>query len=381
MMFFLLLSGLFFSVLIYCFVIFYFLDGWNQLKEFIHENKDFKSEISVIVAVRNEESNISLLLSDLMRQTLDKKYYEVIIVNDNSTDTTVEIVENEIKNQNNFSLINNKKENIGKKNAIRQGVLNSKNQLIVTTDADCRLPENWLITILDFYEKHSPVMISAPVIIEQSEKIFSFSKIQSLEFLSLVVSGAGAASKQRPIMCNAANMAFEKNVFLEFDNIQNENTVSGDDVFLLMNIKKKYKGKIKFLKSLQATVYTKAQNNLKDFINQRIRWTSKSKNYSDKEIIFVSIIVFLANFSLLTTLILGVSDFNYFLLFIFLFFIKILPDFFILKSASEYFKLKNFKFLFFPVQFLYIWYVVFIAIFGNFLNFSWKSRIFKQIKH
>jgi len=188
------------------------------------------------------------------------------------------------------------------------------------------------------------------------------------------VSGAGAIGLGKPILCNGANLAFEKSVFTDLINPMNQDIASGDDIFLMLSIKKKYPEKVKFLKSKQAIVYTKGQINIREFINQRIRWTSKSKNYSDFDIIFVSLVVFFANFSVLTILVLTSCGISSFLEFSILFFFKLLPDYLLLKRASKYFNIKNLNLLFFPTQFLYIWYVVFIAIFGNILNFSWKNR-------
>ena len=72
-----------------------------------------------------------------------------------------------------------------------------------------------------------------------------FQQLQSLEFLSLIGSGAAAIARGKSIFCNGANLAYRKSIFLELNAFDN-NTVSGDDVFLMHHIKQKYAGGIAF---------------------------------------------------------------------------------------------------------------------------------------
>jgi cellulose synthase/poly-beta-1,6-N-acetylglucosamine synthase-like glycosyltransferase len=138
------------------------------------------------------------------------------------------------------------------------------------------------------------------------EKSNFFQKAQTLEFISLIGSGAGAIGLKHPIMCNGANLAYEKSVFKE--KMLEKKFVSGEDVFLLHNLKKEYRDEILFLKNKDAIVQTNCLNNAKEFLNQRIRWQSKSKSYFDRDSIIVSLIVFFANSILLLNIFLAFSD-------------------------------------------------------------------------
>ena len=139
--------------------------------------------------------------------------------------------------------------------------------------------------------KTSPgVLIIAPVLQVPSE---TFSKIQALDFSSLTSSAAASCNINKSILANGANLIYEKNTFLEFDNPLNDSINSGDDIFLMLNIKKKYPTEIQFLKSKDAVVKTKSEESFKNFISQRKRWASKSGNYKDVEFA-VLIIIYLS---------------------------------------------------------------------------------------
>ncbi len=340
-------------------------------KKFFFNKKIF---ISILVAVRDEEKNIFNLLNSIFKQNFPKKNFELILVDDFSEDKTSEIIEKFIEKTDNFLLLKlkNKSKN-GKKYALKKAIKKSKGNLIITTDADCIMGTNWLITIASYYEKFRPKMIVAPVLLKGEKTLFQ--KMQSLEFLSLIASSAGAIGMKKAIMCNGANLIYEKKIIN--DDFFFEKSVSGDDIFLMLNLKKKYKNQIHFLKSKDAIVFTKSQKTFSDFIEQRKRWTSKSKFYKDFDIIYVSILIFLNNFLLFLNFILSFFEKKYFFLFLILFFTKFMMDFIFLRRSSKFFEKKFEKKIFFILQFIYPFYIVFIALYGNFSSFIWKKRKIK----
>jgi cellulose synthase/poly-beta-1,6-N-acetylglucosamine synthase-like glycosyltransferase len=379
-------------LLSYILLILAFLYAWKKLPSFEPNSVQKESlkkqctiRISVIVAVRNEENNIENILQDLIQQSYPSSYFEIIFVNDHSTDQTVKLIENHIPENKNISLIHLDYNLSGKKDAISTGIKYAKGELILTSDADCRIDENHLITLAGFYEKYKPEMIIAPVVIKSGDTIFE--KFQSLEFLSLIASTAGAVALNRPVMCNGANLAYRRETFLKHSDALNRKFASGDDVLFMLKIKKDKKKNrqerksIYFLKSNKATVSTKAQTNIKNFVQQRKRWTSKSSAYHDFDIILTAIIVFLINLSLLISFF-GMFFNKLFLAsFLIIFISKSLIDFIFLLSINSFFKTKGTEkpiLQLFPLmQFVYFFYVCFIAIIGNIGNYSWKGRKLK----
>ena len=192
----------------------------------------------------------------------------------------------------------------------------------------------------------------------------------------IMSSGAGAIGMNKPIMCNGANLLFEKSLY-ECSNTEST-LASGDDIFLMLYAKKKDKKNIHFLKSREAIVYTKPTKSLKVFFNQRVRWTSKSKAYHDFDIIFTALIVTLANLAIATSFIYSFWDNYFFRIFALLFVTKSIFDLTILIPISRFFNQQKLLWLFLPLQVIYPFYIVFTVIFGLIGNFSWKDQKFQE---
>ncbi|MDO9153447.1 MAG: glycosyltransferase [Paludibacter sp.] len=304
------------STLIYIGLIVVFNAGWKRIAYFDSKATNITTfKISVVIACRNEVKNLPNLFSALQLQTYHN--FELIIVNDHSTDGTQAMIESNFAFFKNISVIQSKK--YGKKNAIAEGIHKACGELIITTDADCVPAPAWIETIVNFYGNSKADMIICPVKITENKSLFS--KLQALEFTSLIASGAGAAGAGMPIMCNAANLAFTKKAWLESQKDLHYEEHSGDDIFLLLSIKKR-KGKILFLKTQNALVYTQPSLSLKAFFKQRRRWAGKSKFYTDWQIIIVASIVF------------GISILQVFFLFLSFFYIHFFPQYLIILVAK-----------------------------------------------
>ncbi|MBN1252921.1 MAG: glycosyltransferase [Bacteroidales bacterium] len=360
-----------FLAICYFYFIIILIKAWNKTQEYQKGwTNPFDILISVIIAARNEEENIILLLKSIEYQDFNKNNYEVIIIDDFSTDNTYNLVEKFCENKSNFNIYK-LTDNFGKKNAIIKAINLSKGNLIVTTDADCIVNETWLSTIAGFYKKFKPKMIISPVLLNTTNK---FSKIQALDFLSLISSAAATCGINKAILANGANLIYEKSVFYEFNNPLNESVSSGDDIFLLLNIKKKYPAKILFLKSNDAVVKTKAKKNLKSFLSQRKRWASKSKSYNDRDIISVSIFVFFVNLFLFINLVLISINLKFSIVFFIFFGVKTLVDFIFLYKTSSFFKQKKLLWFIIPTEIFNVVIIPFLAISGIFGKTFWKGR-------
>ena len=143
--------------------------GLSKIKPF-HAKKDPEKFVSVIVACRNEEETLPLLLSDFAAQNCNPDLFEIIIVSDNSSDSTFEVASG-------FGRIRNIKvmnsSGRGKKKAIRTGVEASAGSFIIVTDADCRLGNNWVKTIASFEAEYEPELIICPVQTGRRKRFFS----------------------------------------------------------------------------------------------------------------------------------------------------------------------------------------------------------------
>jgi cellulose synthase/poly-beta-1,6-N-acetylglucosamine synthase-like glycosyltransferase len=361
---------------IYIVIIGSFLYGWERLKKYAGPERKGNVSISVIIPMRNEGTTLNKLLGALCQQNYPKGLFEIIVIDDHSTDCSLEEA---MRWQSNNIIILSLPENVsGKKAAVRYGIDASKGELVVSTDADCYMKNNWLRCLVSYFEENKPVMMLGPIMAATSAESGLFARVQALELFSLLGSTAGAAAIGQPIMCNGANLAFARSVYPEIKYLyDNEKVHSGDDIFALLALKKKYPGRICFIKSMDAVIYTSLPQNLGTFFRQRKRWVAKAKFYKDPAIIIAAVAVFVVNFLLFISLFMGIvmGNFSYFLT---LLMMKTAIDFPLLLRVTAFFGQKRLIWWFLLVQSFYFLYVCF-TVFAAFISpIKWKDRLIRQ---
>ena len=161
--------------------------------------------VSVLVVVRNEEKNICSLINDLWQQNYPRESWELLIVDDHSSDSTPSIVRGLAK-ESPVPMRFLQMEGIeGKKQGLRWGISQLKGEAVLVTDGDCRLGSKWLQSYAGQFEAGS-FFISGPVTFTAEQNLFE--EMQTIEFASLVGAGAVMLTLGKPGMCNAANMGF-----------------------------------------------------------------------------------------------------------------------------------------------------------------------------
>lgn len=242
--------------------------GWHQPIESC-------PTISVLIPVKNEAENLPLLLTDLARQAYPSESFEVIVINDHSTDDT-ETVFNTLALPASFKFIN-LQNGSSKKAALTLGVSEAKFNWIATTDGDCRVSGNWLRAFTEVADNQT-VLAAAPVAFWPVQSFFD--EMQAVEFASLIATAAAGVAAGQPSMANGANLFYNKAAYLSVGGFAgNKQIASGDDVFLLHSLSQKYPRGIRFVKSKEATVHTKPSKSLASFARQRLRWAAKWKHY------------------------------------------------------------------------------------------------------
>lgn len=315
--------------------------------------------VSVIVACRNEEEHMPQLLKSISEQDYPTNLFEIIIVDDNSTDRTAEAT-GSFNPTGNIFLISNK--GTGKKQALKTGISKASGNFIITTDADCLMGKNWIKTVAAFYEKHKPEMIICPVQIESSTGFFG--RFQELEFLSLQGITAGSAHAGTGTMCNSANLAFSKDSYMNKAGNLNFDIASGDDIFFLHSLKKQKSSKILWLESTQAIVETASSPTYGSFLKQRKRWISKSVAYTDRFSILLGIVTFVTVLLQVSLLFAGLFYHPLLLVFLTIFLIKSFPDFLILLNTTRRYNKPELMNWFFPVEAVYPFYVLLVIFYS-----------------
>lgn len=330
--------------------------------------------ITVIIPVRNEADNIGNLLHDLSRQTYP--HFEVIVADDSSTDDTLSIVQHYTK-QAIFTLrtlpLANERTASPKKRAITQSIALATGDLIVTTDGDCRVGANWLAAFAGFYEKTGAKLMSGPVTFMSEQTVFDF--LQTVEFASLIGTGASTMALGFPTMCNGANLCYVKEVFTEVGGFAGvDHLASGDDEFVMHKIASQYPGGIRFLKSPEALVRTGPHRSWSAFYNQRKRWAGKWRAYQSVLPSLLAVFIFVSNAAPVVAVVSWLWGFlngNTALIVIGL---KVIPEFLFLRQVLVFLQKKSSVAVIPLTQVLYPLYVLFFGLAAQGKGYVWKGR-------
>jgi len=356
-----------------------FIYGFDQVSEFKYKETSTKTKFSVIVPFRNEAKNLPTLLRSISKLKYSFLNFEIIFVNDASEDTSCEIIKNHLGNSEiDFKILQNKRKSKSpKKDAISTAIEHAKNEWILTTDADCLLPELWLNCYNSFINKTDAKMISGPVAYYNIQTFLD--KFQAFDFLSLIGATIGGFGLKLPFLSNGANLAYKKDFFKTLNGFDgNTNIASGDDVFLLQKAIEKHRDSVLFLKAKEAIVFTKPQPDFSSLKSQRIRWASKTTHYKNNFGKLTGLLVLLMNASLIAFLLLAFLEVFKFKLLLIIFILKTSIDFVLLyKTASFFNQKKLFKSYFFSAL-MYPFFSVYIATASIFSSYKWKDRAYRK---
>ncbi|MBV6426431.1 MAG: hypothetical protein KIPDCIKN_00943 [Haliscomenobacter sp.] len=334
--------------------------------------------VSVVVPARNEASGIGACLESLLRQGYPSHLFEVLVVDDDSSDETAAIALQFADAR--ISVLQPPGTLLPegfvayKKRALETGISKAKGELILTTDADCVLPPHWLELMASCYERKGWHGITGPVAFH--EEVSLFERFQSLDLLGMMlITGAGLRMGLTHL-ANGAAFGFSKAAFEAVGGYSDiSRLASGDDLLLLHKIMARYPGKTGFLKTAQP-VRTQALGSLIAFFRQRVRWGTKSKSYSDRKITAVLALVFFLCWSILLSLaLLFWLPWYWLVIPAFLIGSKAWADYRMLRSAARFFGRMDLVNVFWPAQALHILYIAWVGLASNLVvSYQWKGR-------
>lgn len=371
-------------LIIYAILIRRYITTWKKIPDWKIPEKWFpKTTVSILIPARNEAANIQACLQSVCQQDYPSELFEILIIDDHSTDETANIIQafsQSVEDKPSIKLIKledhtNHEIHSGKKAALKTGISEAKGELIVTTDADCEVPADWLKLLVSFYEKNNSAFIAAPVNFHKGRT--QIEKFQSLDYMGMMlITGAGIHG-QFGWMSNGANLAYPKAIFEElngFDGI--DNIASGDDMLFMQKVVEKYPDRIGFVKNKDATVLSLAQKNWEDFLGQRIRWAGKTGAYRQPQLVFTQSLVFLlCAFILVSIPLFFVFGVKAFFLLLFLFLGKAIVDFFLLRRASKFFGHPELMHNYLNAEWLHTIYIFLTGLFSLFRKeHVWKGR-------
>jgi len=326
---------------------------------------------SIIIAARNEEQTITQTISDLLRQTYPHKNIQIIIGNDHSTDNTYSIVQTFAQNNSNIHIYSMPDYIEGKKQTIQYILQYATGEYILFTDADCSIPPTWVETYMAYAQKFKGHFYFGNVSHDSPHTLLQ--SFFTLDFLAIVGVQGGLALAKRAFSCNAANMCISRELYTSYYNT-NTRYSSGDDVFLLHAAKQIYPNDIYFIKHNAATITTKAPKSASEFIQQRIRWSSKATGYKDTDAICVSIIVFAMSFTICCTTLFTLIWSQFLPTLLILLLSKTLIDSIFFYKVLQHFNTIKLIWLVPIFEPLYVFYITFIPIFAILIPIQWKQR-------
>jgi cellulose synthase/poly-beta-1,6-N-acetylglucosamine synthase-like glycosyltransferase len=353
--------------------------GFDKIKTFHSKAIPPKTFFAIVVPFRNESSNLPILLESIKNLNYPNDLFEIILIDDFSEDDSVRQIYHWRMENGVFQttlLENIRLSGSPKKDAISRAIPIVKNEWLVTTDADCVVSENWLLTLDQYVQNHDVEMIVSSVVYD-SKKSF-LHHFQQLDLMSLQGATIGSFGLGLGFMCNGANFCYTKTLFEQLHGFKGNNKIaSGDDVFLLQKAMNKHPEKVHFLKSKDTIVHTKPTNNWLELFSQRVRWASKTSAYQSVFGKDLAVIVFSGNLAIVLSLCLFPYAFFSWNVLLLLFSLKFITDYILLYKTNRFLRKKRMGYLFLS-SVLYPFFCVGVAVFSWFGGYEWKGRKFKN---
>ncbi|MBG6187061.1 glycosyltransferase family 2 protein [Flavobacterium sp. CAN_S2] len=361
---------LYIIILIYFLAIIVLIYGFTKVNTIEYTGLTPKTKFSIIVPFRNEAENLPILIESLSKLNYPMELFEVILVDDDSEEK-FKIQSLKFK----VSVINNiRVTNSPKKDAIVTAMQIVTTDWIITTDADCTVNTNWLLTLDNYIQLHNVSMIAGAVTYDCGNSFLHH--FQQLDLTSLQGATIGSFGIKKGFMCNGANFAYTKSFFKKLNGFEgNYKIASGDDVFLLQKAIAKSPEKVHYLKSQNNIIVTKPLSDWKSLFYQRVRWASKTSSYQSSFGKGLGLLVFTGNLSWLLVLgswLLGLTTFqNFFLICI----LKFLVDTILIYKTNHFLNNSKMRYLILS-SLLYPFFSVSVALYSLFGKYEWKGRRF-----
>ena len=353
-----------------------------KLKQFVlPSNFTPQTSFSILIPARNEEDNIIDCLNSILNNNYPKDLYEIIVIDDHSTDNTSLFVQQLQATNSNVRLLRLADEidgqllNAYKKKAIEKAIGIATKDWIITTDADCFTPKEWLQNFAAYIQETKHVLVAAPVVFFKKPNVLSM--FQYIDFLSLQGITAASVSAGFHTMCNGANLAYQKAAFLAVDGFKDiDHIASGDDMFLMNKIKKQFPNGLGYLFAQSATVSTHPMSSWNAFLNQRIRWASKADKLKDKSVLLVLVLVYFFNLLIFLMPVVAIFNYSFIGYCIIALLLKTIIELSFALPVGRFFG-QSFVWWFPLLQPIHIAYTVVAGWLGKFGSYKWKGRSVK----
>lgn len=331
-------------------------------------------DVSIVVAYRNEAKNLGSFLDSVLKLT--HRPLELVVVNDHSEDGgklileayRTKLLDAEIR------LVSSDNTGFGKKAAVTQGVEIAGGEFILTTDADCELPAEWVELMLAPFAEEDVHLVAGPVI--SSGQSGFFERFQQIEWASILLVTQAGFSLGNPILCSAANMVFRKSSFLQVNGFEgNAHIPTGDDEFLLKKIAHQFGIRsARYLAHPDVLVKTQPHSLWSELFSQRMRWASKWRLHGSLSHIFAAVFPVVVQLLWLGSLVLLFQGWKGALVFFLIWILKISFEKMALGKVLKSLSIPMASTSFWITSIIHPGYVLGTAVGTLFANYTWKGR-------
>jgi cellulose synthase/poly-beta-1,6-N-acetylglucosamine synthase-like glycosyltransferase len=345
----------------------------NKKIDFFGDNEYPK--VSVVVPARNEEENIESCINSISINNYPIENFEIVAVNDRSTDKTGEILTELSKKIENLKVVNIDEAHLhinlkGKPGALQSGIDEANGEIILMTDADCKVGPNWIKKISSCYKNKKIGFVASFTNIEG--KGF-FNRIQAIEWIYMHTLACAGIGLGQPLGCFGNNISVRKSDFDEIGGFEKIRFSVTEDLALITEFHKQGKGII-YLVDEDADIDTLPCRTLGEYLHQHHRWAVGGMELGWKAFTFV-----LSSISLWIGLIISIVTGTYFLASLFPV-IRIIGDYIVVLPSII--RLKKHELI--PWIIPSVIFFITLEIFVPFLLFKktikWKDQSFRRVK-
>jgi cellulose synthase/poly-beta-1,6-N-acetylglucosamine synthase-like glycosyltransferase len=245
------------------------------------DNGRARPMVSVLVAARNESANIGLCLQALSRQTYPRRLWQVIVVDDRSTDGTSRYAMRWKPSLPGFTLIrvaHLPEGRQGKKHALEAGIRKASGDVILVTDADCQPPPGWIETMAGRFKPGVDAVIGYSPIRSASSHLWA--RAVETDCIAAGVVAAAGVGLGSMITCSGRSLAYRRRLFTANGGYSGlHRSVSGDDDLLLHRLSRVGGAQLAFAAESAATVPAIGPDRIGSALSQRLRHLSAGRHY------------------------------------------------------------------------------------------------------
>lgn len=324
--------------------------------------KHSTKSLTLVIPFRNEAKNLPVLA-----QTLQATDANIILIDDHSTDNSLELANKHFPNA---QIIQS--EGIGKKAALLTGVKCATTSHLLMIDADICPPQTWIHHAVEYCLSSNQDLLLFPVVLRRTRGILQ--AFEAFDMLGLMTITKATANANKAILGNGAALSVSKEDYLLCHEELKSELASGDDVFLVHAMKKRGKS-IEFASPTNLQVQIAATPNLRSFVGQRIRWGQKSTAYTDRfSSIFAWIVLLVSLWFIVALVSLFFTEGRPSTPLFMLLSLKLLTDVALAVKARKVFEYEIPSIALFFFALAYPFYILFVGICGFFIRPNWKGR-------